>query len=163
MEPFLAPQNYVPSTEDVLHSRVRTTGILDCRFTINKVPFEFVDVGGARVERRKWILSFHDVKAVFFLCAASGFDLTLEEDGATNRLTESVNLFAALVNNKHFSHNVPIILLLNKMDLLADKIRVKNIGEYFPDFKVSTSLSFWNQSIEVGSLVSHSNFFQYRA
>jgi len=42
-----------------------------------------VDVGGQRSERRKWISCFDDVRAVLFVCAMSGYDMTLFEDGKT--------------------------------------------------------------------------------
>ena len=42
-----------------------------------------VDVGGVRSERRKWIHGFDDVKAVLFVAALSGYDMTLNEDGTT--------------------------------------------------------------------------------
>ncbi len=58
--------------------------------TINSPPplpkNRVVDVGGQRSERRKWIQCFDDVRAVLFVCALSGYDMTLFEDGKTVRL-----------------------------------------------------------------------------
>ncbi len=45
--------------------------------------YRVVDVGGQRSERRKWISCFDDVRAVLFVCALSGYDMTLFEDGKT--------------------------------------------------------------------------------
>ena len=47
------------------------------------VMYRVVDVGGQRSERRKWIQCFDDVRAVLFVCALSGYDMTLFEDGKT--------------------------------------------------------------------------------
>lgn len=41
------------------------------------------DVGGQRTERRKWISCFEDVRAVLFVVALSGYDMTLVEDHST--------------------------------------------------------------------------------
>lgn len=41
------------------------------------------DVGGQRTERRKWIGCFEDVRAVLFVVALSGYDMTLVEEPST--------------------------------------------------------------------------------
>ena len=73
----------MPSEQDVLRSRVVTTGIIETTFRVNKLIYRMVDVGGQRSERRKWIQCFDDVRAVLFICALSGYDMTLFEDNKT--------------------------------------------------------------------------------
>ena len=75
--------DYLPNEQDVLRSRVVTTGIIETSFRVNKLIYRMVDVGGQRSERRKWIQCFDDVRAVLFICALSGYDMTLFEDGKT--------------------------------------------------------------------------------
>ena len=79
---ILSP-DYLPNEQDVLRSRVQTTGIIETSFRVNKLIYRMVDVGGQRSERRKWIQCFDDVRAVLFICALSGYDMTLFEDGKT--------------------------------------------------------------------------------
>ncbi|MDR3570685.1 MAG: hypothetical protein P4L81_00580 [Candidatus Pacebacteria bacterium] len=43
--------NYLPSEQDVLRSRVRTTGIVENDFEIKQNNFKMYDVGGQRNER----------------------------------------------------------------------------------------------------------------
>ena len=49
----LAADEYLPTLDDVLHSRVRTSGVISKDFIINNVPFQMYDVGGQRSERRR--------------------------------------------------------------------------------------------------------------
>ena len=126
----------MPSTNDVLESRVTTTGIIEYVFDIKGLPFRLVDTGGERTERRKWMSTFDEVTCILFFCASSAFDQTLTEDHGTNRIVESLRLFDAIVNGSWF-RSTPIILCFNKVDLLAEKIKVKNIKDYFPTFEVS--------------------------
>jgi guanine nucleotide-binding protein G(i) subunit alpha len=50
----LKPPNYIPSAEDILRCRRKTTGIISLKFVHNGVNFSIYDVGGQRNERRKW-------------------------------------------------------------------------------------------------------------
>lgn len=71
----IASSRYLPTTDDVLHSRVRTTGIVQSDFRIHSTTtFTMFDVGGERNERRKWIHCFDHVNAVCFVAAISEFD-----------------------------------------------------------------------------------------
>ena len=79
IERISAP-GYIPTTDDVLRSRVRTTGIVQSDFKIKSLSFEMFDVGGQRNERRKWIHCFDHVNVVVFVAAISEFDQTLYED-----------------------------------------------------------------------------------
>ncbi|XP_063676318.1 guanine nucleotide-binding protein G(o) subunit alpha-like [Bolinopsis microptera] len=114
-------KDYVPTFNDVLRSRVRTTGIIETQIQVDDVSYRIYDVGGQRSERRKWIQCFDDVKAVLFVAALSGYDMTLFEDVSTNRLEESLTLFKAICNNKFFI-STSMILFLNKVDLFREKI-----------------------------------------
>lgn len=93
-----------------------------------------VDVGGQRSERKRWFECFDSVTSILFLVSSSEFDQVLMEDRQTNRLTESLNIFETIVNNRVFS-NVSIILFLNKTDLLEEKVQKVSIKDYFPEFE----------------------------
>lgn len=70
----IADDDFTPTEEDMVMTRVRTTGIVVT--TVNEPPFTYqiVDVGGQRSERRKWIHCFDDVKAIIFLEGLSGYN-----------------------------------------------------------------------------------------
>uniref|UniRef100_A0A2D4LQ04 Uncharacterized protein n=1 Tax=Micrurus spixii TaxID=129469 RepID=A0A2D4LQ04_9SAUR len=115
-------------------ARRPTKGIHEYDFEIKNVPFKMVDVGGQRSERKRWFECFDSVTSILFLVSSSEFDQVLMEDRLTNRLTESLNIFETIVNNRVFS-NVSIILFLNKTDLLEEKVQKVSIKDYFPEFE----------------------------
>ncbi|XP_022357189.1 guanine nucleotide-binding protein subunit alpha-12 isoform X2 [Enhydra lutris kenyoni] len=126
--------NYFPSKQDILLARKATKGIVEHDFVIKKIPFKMVDVGGQRSQRQKWFQCFDGITSILFMVSSSEFDQVLMEDRRTNRLVESMNIFETIVNNKLF-FNVSIILFLNKMDLLVEKVKTVSIKKHFPDFK----------------------------
>jgi len=117
----IAAANWTPSDADILRSRVRTTGIQEETYIIDKVEFAMFDVGGQRNERKKWIHCFDQVTAVIFVAAISEFNQVLYEDNSMNRITEALLLFEEIANSKWFKQT-SIILFLNKRDLFAEKI-----------------------------------------
>ncbi|XP_029913494.1 guanine nucleotide-binding protein subunit alpha-13b [Myripristis murdjan] len=129
----LGQSDYLPSQQDILLARKPTKGIHEYDFEIKNVPFKMVDVGGQRSERRRWFECFDSVTSILFLVSSSEYDQVLMEDRQTNRLSESLNIFETIVNNRVFS-NVSIILFLNKTDLLEEKVKQVSIRDYFPEF-----------------------------
>ena len=87
--------------------------------------FHMIDVGGNRLERKKWIHIFDNVKAVIFLAALSDYDLVLPEDRERNRMVETLGLFESICNNQCFN-KTSMILFLNKLDVFSMKIRDPN-------------------------------------
>ena len=134
-------QGYIPSVQDVLHCQSPTIGISELVVDISEtVLCRLISFGGSRSSRRRWIHVFEDVTCVFFFVASNEFDQTLREDGETNRLRESITLFEVILNYPWF-RSAPIFLILNKCDLLSEKIKEKNIGDYFSDFEVCNTMS----------------------
>jgi len=125
--------NYSPTPEDILRARLRTSGIVERMFKINNVDFKFLDVGGQRNERRKWIHCFEAVTAVIFLTAISEYDQVLYEDEKVNRLHESLQVFESICNNKYFT-DTAMILFLNKVDLFQEKIKRVSLKTCFEDY-----------------------------
>ncbi|KAJ8361152.1 hypothetical protein SKAU_G00176770 [Synaphobranchus kaupii] len=92
--------DYIPTQQDVLRTRVKTTGIVETHFTFKDLHFKMFDVGGQRSERKKWIHCFEGVTAIIFCVALSAYDLVLAEDEEMNRMHESMKLFDSICNNK---------------------------------------------------------------
>eukprot|EP00808_Paulinella_micropora_P008488 g19520.t1 len=107
--------NYVPTDEDIVRARIKSTGIAERKIMINKVLFTFIDVGGQRSERRKWVQCFSGgaVTAIFYMASINEYDQFLLEDTRTNRLHEALGVFEALINNAIF-RDTAVILFMNK-------------------------------------------------
>jgi hypothetical protein len=86
--------DYLPTEQDVLRSRVPTTGIVEIKFPNKYLLFRVFDVGGQRSERRKWIHCFENVTSIIFVAAISEYDQVLAEDSFTNRVKEALTLFS---------------------------------------------------------------------
>lgn len=86
--------DYLPDKDDLLYSRVRTSGIVTERYGIDGTTFEIYDVGGQRNERKKWIHCFEGVTAVIFVCAISEYDQKLFEDSSTNRMVSRYTIMS---------------------------------------------------------------------
>lgn len=133
--PVWGGPNWIPSVDECVRARVRTSGIIEEDFMYKGVKFRLYDAGGQRAERRKWIHCFDAVTAVIFVAASSEYDQNLFEDAKVNRLQEAINLFGDTCNSKWFI-NTPIILFLNKKDLFIEKFKVRriplNVSGLFP-------------------------------
>ncbi|KNC98921.1 hypothetical protein SpCBS45565_g07365 [Spizellomyces sp. 'palustris'] len=129
----IAAPDYLPTDQDVLRSRVKTTGITETTFHIGDLTYRMFDVGGQRSERKKWIHCFENVTAIVFLVAISEYDQVLVEDETVNRMQEALTLFDSICNSRWFI-KTSIILFLNKIDLFRDKLPTSPMSKYFPDY-----------------------------
>ncbi|ORX98462.1 guanine nucleotide binding protein, alpha subunit [Basidiobolus meristosporus CBS 931.73] len=130
----ISQPEYIPDDQDVLRSRVKTTGITETTFRIGELVYRMLDVGGQRSERKKWIHCFENVTAIVFMVAISEYDQTLAEDESVNRMQESLTLFDSICNSRWFVRT-SIILFLNKIDLFKEKLAISPLSNFFPDFE----------------------------
>jgi GTPase SAR1 family protein len=129
--------NYVPTFEDVIRVRSRTTGIVETQFSAGGLNFRMFDVGGQRNERKKWIHCFDNVTAVLFLVGTSEYDQVLFEDHSMNRVQESLELFSNIVSLQYFD-KASFILFMNKQDLFEAKLKKVPLTVTFPEYTGTT-------------------------
>ncbi|KAG7037682.1 Guanine nucleotide-binding protein alpha-1 subunit [Cucurbita argyrosperma subsp. argyrosperma] len=157
----LSDVNYIPTKEDVLYARVRTTGVVEIQFSPvgeNKKSgevYRLFDVGGQRNERRKWIHLFEGVTAVIFCAAISEYDQTLFEDEQKNRMMETKELFEWVLKQECFEFDAVLfwvqktsfMLFLNKFDIFEKKVLQVplSVCEWFKDYQL---VSTGKQEIE---------------
>jgi hypothetical protein len=103
--------DFTPEIDDVLRVRQPTTSIIEYKYKINGTYFLFVDVGGQRSERRKWINCFESVSSLLFVASLHDYDLSLSvdevrssgthhENEKINRMRDALDLFRTLINWK---------------------------------------------------------------
>lgn len=125
---------YVPTFEDVIQCRKKTIGISKVKFKAGQKEFIITDVGGQRNERKKWTNAFENVSVVIFVVSLGDYDQTCYEDDVTNRMKEALELFEKIINNGWFKQQ-KIILLLNKEDILKEKLKKTDLKVCFEDYK----------------------------
>jgi len=121
------------SPQDMLRTRLTTTGIIETQFPMESQICKIYDVGGQRGERKKWIHCFDDVTAIMYIASLSEYDQVLAEDRTKNRLEESLTLFEGIANLPWFE-KASIILFLNKKDLFEEKVLRVDIGDFHPEY-----------------------------
>lgn len=129
----MSTPGYLPTDQDILRSRVKTTGIVENVFKVGETHYRVFDVGGQRSERKKWINCFDGVNALVFLVSLSEYDQRLYEAEDVNRMTEALTLFDSISNSRWFV-NTQIIVFFNKIDLFAEKLPRSPLSNFFPDY-----------------------------
>lgn len=137
----IANDKYIPTDEDILKSRIRTSGISSLQFKINNnIKTELVDVGGQKCERSKWQRCFQGVDYLIFVVSLSDFDQFMFEDDTMKRTQDSIALFQNTANSPVFAQK-PIFLVLNKTDVFERKLKEfpEQFKETYPDFDGNTN------------------------
>jgi GTPase SAR1 family protein len=126
--------DYVPNEADILRSRVRSFGVAEFTSVYDGKTVQIIDVGGQKSERKKWVQCFEGVNTVIYVVSLGDYDLKLrEDDEASNRMLDSLNVFENLCKTPFFKTS-NILLFLNKVDLLAEKIQRVDLSTCFPDY-----------------------------
>jgi len=129
----LAEKDFEPTEDDIIMARIRTDGFTKVDVVDGSTTYMVVDVGGQRVERRKWTAEFDEVKSIIFLEGLSGYNQCVFEGPSSNRMKESMSLFAEIVQMEVFK-NTPISVFLNKKDLFETMITKYPLQNTFPDY-----------------------------
>lgn len=133
----IAQPDYLPTDEDLLKSRIRTTGISIMQFEIdNKIKTDLYDIGGQKCERAKWSKCFTGVNYLLFVVSLSDFDQYMFEDDTIKRTQDSIDLFTSTATSAIFK-NKPIFLILNKKDMFEKKLKEHpdKFRETYPGFE----------------------------
>jgi len=132
--PRLWKPKYVPNNGDIVHCRAQTRGVTETWFETCDLILRFIDVGGQKGERRKWVHFFQNVSSILFSVSLSGYDRRLIEDPNTNQMEDAMQMWDGICNSQWFTETA-LILLFNKTDLFQQKITYSPIRTFFPDYE----------------------------
>uniref|UniRef100_A0A8C1MN39 G protein subunit alpha 12 n=1 Tax=Cyprinus carpio TaxID=7962 RepID=A0A8C1MN39_CYPCA len=123
--------NYLPYNQDILYACKVRENLGDHYFELRDSPFTVIKGSVMRYILPK-LGKYLDIDTpIFYIIGSSDYDKIFCGD---NCLIQSMNTFECLCNSKGLL-NCPIILLFNKMDLLAEKIQTSDIRKHFPEFQ----------------------------
>jgi len=130
----LSAKEAIASDEDALRTRVRTTGQEKVAFQFRGHNFEVTDLGGQRSERRNWARAVPHPTAVVFFGALSDFNVkSLTAEPVKSKLDETIEIWEEVLQIEEFNNSI-FILMLNKFDLLTEKLKVKPFNHYYPKY-----------------------------
>jgi hypothetical protein len=66
--------NYVPSNQDILFAKPKTTGISEALLEWEGLQYRIIDMGGQQLERSKWMSVFNGIHSILFVASMSGYD-----------------------------------------------------------------------------------------
>ncbi|KAL2011638.1 hypothetical protein VTN00DRAFT_4356 [Thermoascus crustaceus] len=115
--------SYLPSDQDILWCYVKTSGISKSKYTIGATTLSFLDPGGRRSERKKWIRMFRhpEISVMLFFVDAGSYDEILCEAPTFNRMEDGFLVFDAVCNLRLVA-DARIIVFLHKIDKLEPKL-----------------------------------------
>eukprot|EP01080_Neovahlkampfia_damariscottae_P002973 gene2973-4983_t len=130
----LQNKNYIPTVEDVLHCRRKTTGITEFKFKNEMKTIDLYDTGGERNERKKWKNLFPHTNLVIYVISLSNFDENVN-DSSVNAMDDSLEVFETIINSQELQ-KVSFLILFNKKNVLEKKLKSNDyFYEKFPEFK----------------------------
>jgi len=136
----IADPDYVPTKDDILQARIRTTGQQSTTFTKDRYTWELIDVGGQKPERVKWegIINEGGLHAIIYFTGLDEYNMQSTEEKGKTKMKISMDVFSEVIRSIS-KYQLSILLFLNKVDLLEKKIRdekhFQDFKKYFPDFK----------------------------
>ncbi|XP_038047299.1 guanine nucleotide-binding protein subunit alpha-13-like [Patiria miniata] len=131
-------EDYHPYIQDILYAQQSTPGVAEYVSESRDLVRRFIDLG-ALLRYKKVFTHFEDVRAVLYFVSVDEFDQVLtagtndEGTGSTNWLMKECDALSLILKCRWFTGS-QVFLILNKADLLEQKIKHVNLKDFFPQF-----------------------------
>lgn len=123
--------DHIPTFQDILWVSNRSSGSYEYHYVLDGTPCRFVDVGGGRDERKKWIKVFEDVNSIIFTLDVSSYDV---ENDSLNRMVEQLSIWDSLVQSQWFT-TTNFIVLFTKVDRVTpSRLETSPFQSICPDY-----------------------------
>jgi len=130
----LLEKEYVPINEDVFRLCSKTAYSYGHTVYIDGFKFRLLDTASKRDDRKKlWPKLMSEAEVILFIASVADYDVNLLEDANTNRMQESLQVWKEVVNDPILAET-DVILLLNKVDLMREKIQFIGLNNFFPEY-----------------------------
>uniref|UniRef100_A0A7E4VGK1 G-protein alpha subunit n=1 Tax=Panagrellus redivivus TaxID=6233 RepID=A0A7E4VGK1_PANRE len=123
------------------------------------------DIGGQRVDRRKWATMYDGLNAILYCIAISEYDQKYEDEDQKSKLADSLDLLEQTCKCDKFAET-PIFVFLNEVDVLKEKLDKIPLKNYIPEYSGKTekdAMDFLMNKVKERTTAHASNltFFEY--
>jgi len=134
----IASPDYIPTHDDILHARQRSTGATETAFVVNKCKITLHDMGGQLNERNKWHhLLTTKIQGLFFFVAVDEYNTPSTEEANSTKLQLALRTWVeTLTEWEKEARTMSIFVVFNKVDLLDIKLKENFVSfkDCYPDY-----------------------------
>jgi len=152
----IGKDGYVPTDEDILRLRQRSTGCSETVFVAEKYRWTLLDMGGQRPERNKWEAAIkRGIHGLLFFSAVDEYNVASTEVTGKSKFEVSLDTFRGLFEgNMDLLEGAVVVVMMNKIDLLQSKLKAdsEEFTKAFSDYSGAVTYE--------GSLQYYENLFR---
>jgi len=148
--------NYIPTSQDVLRTRLKKSPIIEENFRYNHLVFKFIDVE-LKNDLRKLTHCFQDVFAIIF--CINLLDYRKTHDDNTNKMKETMKQVSEIANSKWLEKK-PIVFVYTHVKEFKQKLQEIDLNTCFSDYSggnnFDTAIEFIKRQFAVLPMSSES-------
>ncbi|KAF2730853.1 G-alpha-domain-containing protein [Polyplosphaeria fusca] len=129
----IVSRTYTPTVPAIIDANLNPDffACSQIRINMHNATVRNSDAHIVKTREKGWLARYTDTQAVIFVAAVSDYDVV--SPSGKNRLDEAADLFGEVLNEEAF-RNVPILLVLNRVDVFRKKIAKAPLGAHMPEY-----------------------------
>lgn len=125
--------NYIPSNADILHVRIKRSGVYETRLTEGDLSIHLSDFGVTKRGIKNVSRYFGNLTSIIFVVDLAIYDQVPSDGSFPNGIAEPLAYFESVVNSREV-RDTSIILFLGNVGKFRRKLQVSPFAKYFPDY-----------------------------